>query len=119
MTAWVLLALHGNLSPVVAVAPVLLAGSGVRIPQVIASARSAAAAAAADVSLVTWWVSLASGWFWLSHALLVGDVLIALSSVAILVTSGAVIAFESLAARRASSAVVAGEEQLASLPNAW
>ncbi len=120
VSAWVLLALHGNLSPLAAVAPVLLAGSGVRIPQVIASARSAAAAsAAADVSLVTWWVSLAAGWFWLGHALLVGDVLIALSSVTILVTSGAVIAFESLAARRVSSAAVAGEEHLASLPNAW
>ena len=105
VTAWVLLAVHGNRSPVAAVAPVLLAGSLVRVPQLIASARSAAAGSTTDVSLVTWWVSFASGWFWLGHARLVGDVLVALSAVAILVTSAAVLALEAVAVRRASATV--------------
>jgi uncharacterized protein with PQ loop repeat len=102
---WILLAIHGNRSPVVAVAPVLLAGSAVRIPQIVASARSAAAGVVSDVSLVTWWVSFVSGWFWLGHALLVGDVLVALSGAVVLVTSGAVVALEGVAARRAAAAV--------------
>lgn len=103
LSAWVVLAVHGNQAPVAAVAPVLLAGSLVRVPQIVASARSAAAGSATDVSLPTWWVSFASGWFWFGHAVLVGDVLVAISAVVIVLTSGAVLALEHVVVGRASA----------------
>lgn len=81
----------------------LLAGSLVRVPQIVASARSAAAGSLTDVSLATWWVSFAAGWFWLGHALLVDDALVAISAVVIALTSGAVLALEEVVVRRTSA----------------
>jgi len=89
--------LIGHNAPTGVVIVVQFAAFGVRLPQVYASFRTWCSLRPSEVSLTSWWISLASGVAWLLYGLTLPDRVIAIVSPTIILASTLVLILEFLA----------------------
>lgn len=92
--------LIGHNAPAAVVIVVQFAAFGVRLPQVYASYCTWRTLRASEVSLTTWWVSLASGVAWLCYGITLPDRVITIVSPTIIFASALVLLLEYLALAR-------------------
>ena len=84
----------GLRAPLLMVFPLLMAAGLVRVPQMHRSLRTWREGTSTEVSVLTWWASLAAGVCWTIHGLLWPDVAVVVVSISAVVISAFVLAFE-------------------------